>query len=182
MTQDQSRAEFEAWARRESPSINLTREGDGYRYSLAEMLYDAWQAARAAASATTQQSLQVDLPEAQCEVEVRSHATYVDHPIYEWRDNLPDGTYKLYTEQQVRALLAAAPQPPQAGWLPIESAPKHDSVLLYAPPAPIYAGRKRLGLLGEPQQDEHAWRCDSSGRFANPTHWMPLPQSPKDQG
>jgi len=93
-------------------------------------------------------------------------------------------------QRMLDAMLSAAPQPPaspapsltQAGWMPIESAPKDDSVLLYAPPAPIYAGRKRLGLLGEPQQDVHAWRCDSSGRFANPTHWMPLPQSPKDQG
>ena len=43
---------------------------------------------------------------------------------------------------------------------------------------PLYIGKKRYGCLGEPQQDEFEWRCSSSGRFANPTYWMPLPKSP----
>lgn len=64
-------------------------------------------------------------------------------------------------------------------WMPIETAPKDGSVLLYLPYGLMYCGRKRYGQLGEPQQDEFVWRCDSSGRFANPTHWMPLPEAPK---
>lgn len=64
-------------------------------------------------------------------------------------------------------------------WQPIETAPKGKSVLLYAGElCPLYCGKQRFGNLGEPQQDEHAWRCDSSGRFAAPTHWMPLPAEP----
>lgn len=43
---------------------------------------------------------------------------------------------------------------------------------------PMYCGRLRAGQMGEPSQDTVAWRCDSSGRFANPTHWMPLPVPP----
>ena len=64
-------------------------------------------------------------------------------------------------------------------WQPIETAPKGKSVLLYAGElCPLYCGKQRFGNLGEPQQDVHAWRCDSSGRFAAPTHWMPLPAAP----
>jgi hypothetical protein len=80
--------------------------------------------------------------------------------------------------------LYTAPQPAvAAGWMPIETAPKHESVLLYSGGfTPIYCGRRRYGLLGEPQQDVLAWRCDSSGRFANPTHWAPLPPAPSSEG
>lgn len=72
---------------------------------------------------------------------------------------------------------AAAPK-----WKPIETAPKDRSVLLCCANTtlPIYCGRYRYGNLGEPQQDILAWRCDSSGRFANPTHWMELPPAPEE--
>lgn len=64
-------------------------------------------------------------------------------------------------------------------WKPIETAPKDTEVLLYCNKfIPLYIGKKRYGSLGEPQQDEFEWRCSSSGRFANPTYWMPLPQPP----
>lgn len=64
-------------------------------------------------------------------------------------------------------------------WQPIETASKDTSVLLYCRGfVSVYCGRKRYGNLGEPQQGEFAWRCDSSGRFAKPTHWMPLPAPP----
>lgn len=49
----------------------------------------------------------VQLPEPQAEIEVRSMKTYLDLSIHEWRDTMPDGEYKIYTEQQVRQLLAA---------------------------------------------------------------------------
>lgn len=53
--QDKMRAEFEAWAKRHEKGINLTHEGAGYRYSLAEMYWEAWQAACAQQSAQSQQ-------------------------------------------------------------------------------------------------------------------------------
>lgn len=49
----------------------------------------------------------VQLPEPQAEIEVRSMKTYLDLSIHEWRDTLPDGAYNIYTEHQVRELLAA---------------------------------------------------------------------------
>jgi len=64
-------------------------------------------------------------------------------------------------------------------WKPIAGAPKDRSILLFASYGLIYCGRKRYGHLGEPSQDQHEWRCDSSGRFANQTHWMPLPPPPQ---
>jgi hypothetical protein len=72
---------------------------------------------------------------------------------------------------------------PQSAWQPIETAPKDRSVLLVVAGMglPIYCGRERYGTLGEPQQGEFAWRCDSSGRFTTPTHWMPLPAPPDQQ-
>ena len=70
-------------------------------------------------------------------------------------------------------------------WKPITTADKDreaPSILLACAGAmtPIYCGRWRHGYLGEPQQDVFAWRCDSSGRFANPTHWMELPAKPSN--
>lgn len=49
----------------------------------------------------------VQLPWPQAEIEVRSMKTYLDLSIHEWRDTLPDGTYKIYTEEQVRQLFQA---------------------------------------------------------------------------
>lgn len=68
-------------------------------------------------------------------------------------------------------------------WQPIETAPRDgkdgaESVLLWTKYGIMYCGRWRDGLTGEPQPHEQAWRCDSSGRFASPTHWMPLPAPP----
>lgn len=67
-------------------------------------------------------------------------------------------------------------------WQPISTAPKGVSVLLYvlAQTPCYYVGRERFGNLGEPQMAEFEWRCDSSGRFARPTHWQPLPLPPKE--
>ncbi|WP_260673741.1 hypothetical protein [Comamonas aquatica] len=53
------------------------------------------------------QAAPVQLPEPQAEIEVRSMKTYLDLSIHEWRDTLPDGAYNIYTEQQLRELLAA---------------------------------------------------------------------------
>lgn len=67
-------------------------------------------------------------------------------------------------------------------WQKIETAPEDVSVLLATDRGyvPMYCGRLRFGSMGEPSQDTLAWRCDSSGRFANPTHWQPLPEPPHD--
>lgn len=96
---------------------------------------------------------------------------------------MPDAVVDASASWLLVGPLYLHPSPPEGmvgGWRPIETAPKHESVLLYSGGfVPIYCGRKRYGLfVGEPQQDTLAWRCDSSGMFANPTHWMPLPLPP----
>lgn len=65
-------------------------------------------------------------------------------------------------------------------WRTMEYAPRDRSIMLIMRSGLIYCGRLRYGQLGEPSQEEFAWRCDSSGRFANPTHWMDLPEPPTD--
>ena len=84
--------------------------------------------------------------------------------------------YIAELEAEIAALKLAAQ------WQPIETAPRNRSVLLACPGSSVklYCGRERWGGRGEPQPNEFAWRCDSSGTFANPTHWMPLPPPPKE--
>jgi hypothetical protein len=60
-------------------------------------------------------------------------------------------------------------------WKPIATAPKGESILLYTSYGLVYCGKERFGSLGEPQQEIFAWRCDSSGRFATPIFWHPIP-------
>ncbi len=64
-------------------------------------------------------------------------------------------------------------------WQPIETAPKGETILLLFRWGIAASGKARYGNLGEPSQDTFDWRCDCCGRFSTPTHWMPLPESPK---
>ena len=81
---------------------------------------------------------------------------------------------------RIGALQARAAVSAPEGWRPIWTAPKDRSVILGvdAECGAVYIGRQRFGYLGEPSQDTYAWRCDSSGRFSSPTHWMEAPKGP----
>lgn len=66
-------------------------------------------------------------------------------------------------------------------WRSMSSAPREGSRVLvwFAGIGPEVASF-RLPILGEPQCEGHyvrEWRT-SSGRWATPTHWMPLPEDP----
>lgn len=63
-------------------------------------------------------------------------------------------------------------------WRPMDDAPKDRDILLVTRYGLVYVGRYRTGNFGEPQQDVLAWRCSSSGRFADPTFWMDVPPFP----
>lgn len=67
-------------------------------------------------------------------------------------------------------------------WKPIESAPKDgETVLAYHKNIGSHTVSYRLPVRGEPGNEtdyRKQWR-DSSGRYFNPTHWMPLPEPPK---
>jgi len=67
-------------------------------------------------------------------------------------------------------------------WQPIETAPRDGKpVLVWNSGCSYWIASFRLPLRGERYyQDAHAvreWR-DDYGRFATPTHWMPLPPPP----
>lgn len=104
----------------------------------------------------------------------------------EW-DALPDGThaYTRALEASMRALtklLRATPPavselPGNSGWLPIESAPKDHTVILF------YA--QEYGLPGPGicrwAGELYGWWAfgERGGMQCFPTHWMPLPTAPQ---
>ena len=109
---------------------------------------------------------------------------------------LPIGRSLLYTEQQVRELLAAAPSLPQ-GWLPIESAPRDKTILLgyrnshghwRTLRGEWFSLEEIDEMWEEPDGVEPGWfetsvEADDVPNVwrTNPTHWMSLPQPPKEQ-
>lgn len=75
------------------------------------------------------------------------------------------------------ALLAAAPKLPQGdGWLPIESAPKDGSEILLL----SRKGRIANGCWMTATDKVGAWMWPYV--LQEPTHWMPLPQPPREPG
>ena len=185
---DQSRADFKKWAEREY------RNADEYSRRDFALGLSAWQAA------TNHKAADVVLPWPAATVytmealvpggRVKHHAQMHLSP--------PAGT-ALYTEQQVRELLAAAPLVPQ-GWMAIESAPKGELVMVYTPPQPDdWPDAVRIDFdYIDTDADGHYWHnhgehyehfcCvakpeGSTGpsEKAPYTHWMPLPQPPKEQ-
>lgn len=229
---DQSRAEFEHWVMRNPrPGTHLDRSRNGeYKDNRVKAKWAAWQAAinyaiannhagtasaeaglRDCGTPTTEQSSGVELPEPVTWL-IERHAFSVsphgqDAEGNSWLEEAHEpgeqGSFAVYTEQQVRTLLAAikeslttAPSALQ-GWMPIESAPKDKTLLL--------GYRNSHGhwrtLLGEwftreeideywedPDGVEPGWfetsvEADDVPNVwrTNPTHWMPLPQPPKEQ-
>lgn len=58
-------------------------------------------------------------------------------------------------------------------WMPIESAPKDQTILLY--------GAKRLEICVGMNHSRDGWVTDTTSEWASmypPTHWMPLPPPP----
>ena len=70
-------------------------------------------------------------------------------------------------------------------WLPIDSAPKDGTmVLLYAPAAGVFMAPSIAPDLSGLSRAERFSLYKHSGAWTNagfnPTHWMPLPTSPKE--
>ena len=87
----------------------------------------------------------------------------------------------LEYKAEIERLLEKAEHQPPPAWRPISTAPKDRTIIVGSPSKYIamYFARYRHGNLGEPQQDTLAWRCNSSGRFATPTHWQEAPDRPE---
>ena len=66
----------------------------------------------------------------------------------------------------------------QNAWQPIETAPKIGKVLLYFP---CYK-HPQIGWYNEPSNQYHIIESFSSKNepYVEPTHWMPLPETPKE--
>ena len=71
-------------------------------------------------------------------------------------------------------------KPSQAGWQPIESAPKDGAPFIAYQNGEIYACR---WLIDEPDEGPPAegWFDTVNASFEAPTHWMPLPTAPLSQ-
>ena len=68
---------------------------------------------------------------------------------------------------------AAPPAAPDSQWMPIETAPKDVTILLY--------GAKRLEMCVGMHHSRDGWVTDTTSEWMSmypPTHWMPLPAAP----
>lgn len=61
-------------------------------------------------------------------------------------------------------------------WQPIETAPVGVDVLLYCP---SLGYKTTIGLLYKDEFGRPIWFERNAIKVPNPTHWMPLPESPK---
>ena len=72
---------------------------------------------------------------------------------------------------------------PPTQWLPIESAPKNDKAILLTDGKAVYRGNyydDKYAKTPRPYWDVGLNRS-TDNRSVNITHWMPLPQPPKDE-
>ena len=66
------------------------------------------------------------------------------------------------------------------GWRPIESAPKNGAIILIRHENDIFEGQPII-MLGVYSDNGFFDYYDSTYVDSDPTHWMPLPQTPKDE-
>ena len=88
---------------------------------------------------------------------------------------------KLQLELAItKALEAAAVAPPEAAWLPIDSAPKDGTPFLCFHPDDVFSPVPGIDLIWwEPSKQFWTMDGDSTVPFvAKPTHWRPLPAPP----
>jgi len=85
---------------------------------------------------------------------------------------LPASTFDPDATPQAAQQAAQAP----AGWLPIETAPK-DELILVGP-------TKRMGICAAMHHSRDGWVTETCSEWATiytPTHWQPLPRPPQPQ-
>ena len=143
---------------------------------------------------TTEQSSGVELPEPglysfdeQASIVAGDERKFTRTTYTKFKPDEPHTRW--YTEQQVRTLLAgvkesltAAPAVPQ-GWMPIESAPKDGTLIV------VMGNNHGDSELGQHHciaiwhrgcwMESSDWNATSE--LEHLTHWMPLPQPPKEQ-
>lgn len=89
----------------------------------------------------------------------------------------------LGDENVAAALVAAGKRDAEAGWRPIETAPRNEMVLAFFPDADVEIMIVALLVAVDDPQDTPAWYQQdvrlSAPLDVEPTHWMPLPGPPK---
>ena len=189
---EQSRAEFD--------SINLRDYfGGPLSYRERDIAFMAWQAARSASAAP------VELPEPFALYD--GEKWYADEKAAICCCANMQKLQKIYTEQQVRELLAAAPKLPQGdGWIPVgEQLPESGKPVLLDigkkyPIRAMWVSKFTLVATGDDTDwGEYSEDCDeyfcTEGWYewneheethwnvsVEPLQWMPLHQPPKEQG
>ena len=102
-------------------------------------------------------------------------------------ENAPNASSGWKDRDKLAAMLVAAPTPPvsEDRWLPIETAPKDEFVLLAGPSG--YTTIETVFSTGRMCSDYHVGRWidhandDLTDWGFEPTHWMPLPKAPTMQ-
>ena len=103
--------------------------------------------------------------------ENRSLADRLSDEADQCRNDGADDIAKLLDEASAKLL----------EWRSIDTAPKDGTNVLVVGLAGHWVASFRFPMRGEPQCESHyakEWR-DGGGRWATPTHWMPLPQPPE---
>lgn len=185
-TPDPSHEAFEAWARSLPDKPNITREGDGYRYTYADFLWDAWQAAMAHKGAEVEQAHEARR-QAQTELaDMQEKRNRIGLDI----DRALRGEVNEQSPIADRLKMIAG-----AGrWQPIETAPKDKTILLghrnshghWRTLRGEWFSQEEIDELWEdPDGVEPGWfetsvEADDVPNVwhTNPTHWMPLPAAP----
>ena len=102
-------------------------------------------------------------------------------------ENAPNASSGWKDRDKLAAMLVAAPTPPvsEDRWLPIETAPKDEFVLLAGPSG--YTTIETVFSTGRMCSDYHvgSWIDHANDDLTDwgfePTHWMPLPKAPTMQ-
>lgn len=75
-------------------------------------------------------------------------------------------------------------------WQKIETAPKDDSLILVYRPLAEKSGDSKIALKKSVKYNNHCWECtipegkepvNYTDGACYPTHWMPLPELPKEE-
>jgi len=98
------------------------------------------------------------------------------------RDGSPSDIIRLGPEDALRiglrAMLTSAPPAPSVGgWMPIETAPKDEPILV--------GPTKRMNICVAMNHSRDGWVTETCSEWISiytPTHWMPLPSPPTPEG
>lgn len=102
------------------------------------------------------------------------------------QNRLSDETRQKF-EDLVTETAAALLEPVGEGWQPIETAPKDGTLVVLGAPNGVWLG-KYLPIYQSGFRPENLWSSmmlnhdHMAERYTRPTHWMPLPASPKSNG